>query len=167
MSEAKNEKNKETLKRVLIVIVLAVVFGLYSRLCEYDAQKELAKYDYSQVYALHGEVTEIEDYVIDNSTSYSVHVKLEDGKEVVIHIGGDPTNEYIGKEVTVYTDGYDYSFTQRGIAMENSKGQFINRFVPCLLILALWFLGVNYVGGWTGIFSAIGSTILVLIIAYT
>ena len=43
MSEAKNEKNKETLKRVLIVIVLAVVFGLYSRLCEYDAQKELAK----------------------------------------------------------------------------------------------------------------------------
>ena len=166
MSEAKNEKDNETLKKVLIVAALAVVFGLYSRLCEYDAQKELAKYDYSQVYALKGIVTEVEDFTLDNSTSYSAHVRLEGGKEVVIPLGGEPTFDHV-QEVTVYTDGHVYYFTKQGVAMENSKGQFINRFVPCLLILALWFLGVNYVGGWTGIFSAIGSTIFVLIIAYT
>ena len=156
---------REFCKKMLVVIALTIFVIFYSKLCSRDADAALEKYDYSQVSAV--QATVLNTYTNHNmnsngtgGTSKTVQLLLEDGKEISIAIGGASAPSD-GEKVTIYTDGYDYSFTERGVAIQNTKGYFANTFVPCILIIALFVFIIGYIKGWQGVLIAIGAMLFI------
>jgi hypothetical protein len=125
---------KKAGKLVLCVLTSAVALLATSAvLTHMDAAEE--NYDYSGVRELAGTVIEVhEDYDVDTGSSYTETVELENGQQVSIGTGGI-RRDSVGDEVAVYTDGTHYSFTERGIALDNTGGIFWFLFA-CLLIFA-------------------------------
>lgn len=128
-------------------------------MCMDRVERIEADYDYSTVKELSGVVTEVE-YCNDIDTGNGYHIEtieLENGREVDISIGGASPDK-VGDEVSVYTDGKHYEFTQKGIALDNSGG-FIYFIVPsllllgCLILCGAWF-------GWKGFLLAAVSLLL-------
>ena len=144
----KINKIKELKKgyRLLICTIITIISVVCIQFILNNWDSKVENFDYSKVYSINGEITEVgwkNDYNLylhKYHTSAYMNVKLENGETIKIGLGGSTGDYSEGENIIIYTDGTHYSTTQEGVAADEQLTIFnlLGACVIMFLALAVW-----------------------------
>lgn len=142
--------------KVIICIIVTIASMFCANLLLEAMEKKENEYDKSLIYKLDGVIV---DAYFENEyypeTGYRsrayLDIELETGKTITIGVGGSLSEE-VGDEVIVYTNGVDYSLSERGVAAEaqNTIWYFLPACFISIIPIIVWTIMFGTKGFWIG-----------------
>lgn len=143
--------------KIFICAAVSIIGFICTQMLFNNIESKVKNYDYKKIYSVSGVVTKAyfkNDYIsswpsFNNNSSAYIDVKLKTGKTVTIELGSKLSYSK-GDSISIYTNGSNYSLTQRGVASDSQ-----NTIINVLLISLIWILVLAVWGvlfKWIGLF---------------
>ena len=159
-------KNLNFKLKLFICIIATIMCFICIKLLLNDWNNKIENYDYSKVYSVDGVIIDAyikNHHLRENKKRWReayIDVELETGEIITIDLGRT-LNYSKGENIIIYTDGTNYSITEKGVAAD-AENVIINLLIGSAIgIFVIVIYGILF--GWKGLAIGFVITIFFLI----